>query len=406
MDTNLLKSLSGYLSPELISEASSLLGESNSGVTKALSGAMPTLLSGMLNNANNPSVMDGIFGLVSDKGFDSTKVLSSLPSLLSKSGNAAALGAGTNMLNLLFGNKQSGLFDLISSFAGVKSSSTSKLMGMAAPMVLGMIGKSGLNPGSLIKLLTSQEDEIHSALPSGFSDLMGYGKVEKDVKKTIHDMKTPEPDKPNNKWLWPLLLAVAALALFYFMRNCNKEEVVAPVEPVVDTVAVAPVVEAPKVDVDFVKLGNLLIVKLPNGVELNAPELGMENKLNLWLADPAKLVDKDTWFDFDRLLFDTGMATLQPKSQEQLKNIAEILMAYPNVEVKIGGYTDNVGDPKANLKLSEERAKTVMQNLVDMGIDAKRLTAEGYGEKHPVASNDTDEGKAQNRRIAMRVTKK
>ena len=54
MDTNLLKSLSGYLSPELISEASSLLGESNSGVTKALSGAMPTLLSGMLNNANNP----------------------------------------------------------------------------------------------------------------------------------------------------------------------------------------------------------------------------------------------------------------------------------------------------------------------------------------------------------------
>ncbi len=406
MDTNLLKSLSGYLSPELISEASSLLGESNSGVTKALSGPMPTLLSGMLNNANNPSVMDGIFGLVSDKGFDSTKVLSSLPSLLSKSGNAAALGAGTNMLNLLFGNKQSGLFDLISSFAGVKSSSTSKLMGMAAPMVLGMIGKSGLNAGSLIKLLTSQKDVIHSALPSGFSDLMGYGKVEKDVKKTIHDMKTPEPDKPNNKWLWPLLLAVAALALFYFMRNCNKEEVVAPVEPVVDTVAVAPVVEAPKVDVDFVKLGNLLIVKLPNGVELNAPELGMENKLNLWLADPAKLVDKVTWFDFDRLLFDTEMATLQPKSQEQLKNIAEILMAYPNVEVKIGGYTDNVGDPKANLKLSEERAKTVMQNLVDMGINAKRLTAEGYGEKHPVASNDTDEGKAQNRRIAMRVTKK
>ena len=105
MDTNLLKSLSGYLTPELISEASSLLGESNSGVTKALSGAMPTLLSGMLNNSNNPKVMDGIFGLVNDKGFDSTKVLSSLPSLLSGSGNAATLGAGTNMLNLLFGNK-------------------------------------------------------------------------------------------------------------------------------------------------------------------------------------------------------------------------------------------------------------------------------------------------------------
>ncbi len=406
MDTNLLKSLNGYLTPELISEASSLLGESNSGVTKALSGTMPTLLSGMLNNANNPKVMDGIFGLVNDKGFDSTKVLSSLPSLLSGSGNAATLGAGTNMLNLLFGNKQSGLFDLISSFAGVKSSSTSKLMGMAAPMILGMIGKSGLNAGSLIKLLTSQKDEIHSALPSGFSDLMGYGKIEKDVKKAIHNVRTPEPEKPKNKWLWPLLLAAAALALFYFMRNCNKEEVVAPVEPVVDTVAVAPVVEAPKVDVDFVHLGNLLIFKLPNGIELNAPELGVENKLNLWLADPAKVVDKDTWFDFDRLLFATGESTLLPKSQEQLKNVVEILKAYPNVELKIGGYTDNTGDPKANQKLSEDRAKSVMNEMVAMGIDAKRLTAEGYGEKHPVASNDTEEGKALNRRIAMRVTKK
>lgn len=406
MDTNLLKSLSGYITPELISQASSLLGESNSGVTKALSGSMPTLLSGLLNNASNPKVMDGIMGLISDKGFDSTQVLSSLPSLLSGSGNAATLGAGTNMLNMLFGNKQSGLFDLISSFAGIKSSSTSKLMGMAAPMILGMIGKSGLNAGSLIKLLTSQKDEIFGALPSGFSNLMGYGSIEKDVKKAIHNVKTPEPVKPANKWLLPLILVAAALALFYFMRNCNKEEVVAPVEPVMDTVVVAPVVEAPKVDVDFAHLGNLFLIKLPNGVELNAPELGMENKLNLWLADPAKLVDKDTWFDFDRLLFDTGMATLLPKSQEQLKNIVEILKAYPNTEVKIGGYTDNVGDPKANMKLSDDRAKSVMNEMVAMGIDAKRLKAEGYGEKHPVASNDTDEGKAQNRRIAMRVTKK
>jgi outer membrane protein OmpA-like peptidoglycan-associated protein len=399
MDTNLLKSLSGYLSPELISEASSLLGESNSGVTKALSGAMPTLLSGMLNNANNPKVMDGIFGLVNDKGFDSTKVLSSLPSLLSGSGNAATLGAGNSMLNMLFGNKQSGLFDLISSFAGVKSSSTTKLMGMAAPMILGMIGKSGLNAGSLIKLLTSQKDEIHSALPSGFSDLMGYGKIEKDVKKAIHNVRTPEPEKPKNKWLWPLLLAAAALALFYFMRNCNKEEVVAPVETVIDSVAVVETVVEPVIEA--------VKVMLPNGIEVNAATVdGLENQLFMWISNPDKLVDKDTWFEFDRLNFATNEATLLPESQEQLNNIVEILKAYPNVEVKIGGYTDNTGDPKANMKLSDERAKSVKNEIVAKGIDAKRLTSEGYGDQHPVASNDTEEGRAQNRRIAMRVTKK
>jgi len=399
MDNNLLKSLSGYITPELISEASSLLGESNSGITKALSGSVPTLLSGLLNNANNPKVMDGIMGLVNDKGFDSAKVLSSLPSLLSGRGNAATLGAGTNMLNMLFGNKQSGLMDLISSFAGIKSSSTSKLMGMAAPMVLGLIGKSGLNAGSLIKLLTSQKEEIFGALPSGFSNLMGYGSIEKDVKKAIHNVKTPEPVKPKNKWLLPVLLVVAALAIFYFMRYCNKEEVAAPVEPVIDTVAVVETVVEPVIE--------MVKVILPNGIEVNAATVdGLENQMFMWISNPDKLVDKDTWFEFDRLHFATNEATLLPESQEQLNNIVEILKAYPNVEIKIGGYTDNSGDPKANMKLSDERAKSVKNEIVAKGIDAKRITTEGYGDQHPVASNDTEEGRAQNRRIAVRVTKK
>jgi outer membrane protein OmpA-like peptidoglycan-associated protein len=303
------------------------------------------------------------------------------------------------MLNMLFGNKQSGLMDLISSFAGIKSSSTSKLMGMAAPMILGMIGKSGLNAGSLIKLLTSQKDEIFGALPSGFSNLMGYGSIEKDVKKAIHNVKTPEPVKPKNKWLLPVLLVAAALALFYFMRNCNKEEVVAPVEAVIDSVAVVEPVVEPVIE--------MVKVILPNGIEVNAATVdGLENQMFMWISNPDKLVDKDTWFEFDRLNFATNEATLLPDSQEQLNNIVEILKAYPNVEIKIGGYTDNTGDPKANMKLSDERAKSVKNEIVAKCIDAKRITSEGYGDQHPVASNDTEEGRAQNRRIAVRVTKK
>jgi K(+)-stimulated pyrophosphate-energized sodium pump len=65
-----------------------------------------------------------------------------------------------------------------------------------------------------------------------------------------------------------------------------------------------------------------------------------------------------------------------------------------------------VGDPAANLKLSGDRAKSVMNEIVKMGIATERLEAEGYGEQFPVASNDTEEGKASNRRIAVRVTKK
>ncbi len=128
------------------------------------------------------------------------------------------------------------------------------------------------------------------------------------------------------------------------------------------------------------------------------------NLVNFIKSD--KVVDKTTWFDFDRLTFKTGSATLEAKSQEQLKNVAEVLKAYPNVNIKLGGYTDNTGDANANLKLSNDRAQSVKTELVNMSISDSRLEAEGYGQEHPVATNDTDEGRAQNRRISVRVTKK
>jgi outer membrane protein OmpA-like peptidoglycan-associated protein len=153
-------------------------------------------------------------------------------------------------------------------------------------------------------------------------------------------------------------------------------------------------------------VANLFKLNLPDGTVLNVPENGIENQLVKFITDSSRPVDDTTWFNFDRLLFDTGSATLQPASQEQLNNIAAILKAYPNVHVKIGGYTDNVGDAAANLNLSKARAQSVMNAIVAAGIDPSRLEAQGYGEDHPVADNSTPEGRAQNRRIALRVTAK
>ncbi|GAB3735455.1 sodium-translocating pyrophosphatase [Spirosoma lituiforme] len=171
-----------------------------------------------------------------------------------------------------------------------------------------------------------------------------------------------------------------------------------------------PLEESTAADNDIVstpneRLGAFSIQKLTSGVDLNIPELGIENKLLAFIKSD-KAVDKTTWFDFDRLTFDTGKATLKPASQEQLKNIAEILKAYPAVNVKLGGYTDNTGNADSNLKLSQDRANSVRAELEKMGVDKDRLEAEGYGQEHPVASNDSQEGRAQNRRISIRVTKK
>jgi len=139
---------------------------------------------------------------------------------------------------------------------------------------------------------------------------------------------------------------------------------------------------------------------------LNVPENGVEAHLLAFIQDANRTPDKTTWFDFDRLLFATGSATLEPQSQEQLKNIAAILKAYPNVQIKIGGYTDNTGSADQNLKLSQDRANSVMAELVTLGIAQDRLTAQGYGEDHPVGDNSTEAGRALNRRISMLVTQK
>jgi outer membrane protein OmpA-like peptidoglycan-associated protein len=155
-----------------------------------------------------------------------------------------------------------------------------------------------------------------------------------------------------------------------------------------------------------VQLNRFIIWTLPDRVSLNIPQNGVEARLLAFIQDPSKGVEPATWFDFDRLLFNTDSATLRPESQEQLSNIAEILKAYPNAHIKIGGYTDNTGDPENNLNLSQERANGVMAELVKLGISPDRLEAQGYGEQFPVADNSTEEGRARNRRVSMRVTQK
>jgi outer membrane protein OmpA-like peptidoglycan-associated protein len=132
----------------------------------------------------------------------------------------------------------------------------------------------------------------------------------------------------------------------------------------------------------------------------------MEARLLVFVQDPTKTVDQVTWFDFDRLLFNTDSATLRPESQEQLGNIAAILKAYPNVSIKVGGYTDNTGDSRHNLELSQDRANVVVSELVALGISPNRLEAQGYGDQFPVGDNSTPEGRAKNRRISMKVTQK
>jgi len=152
-------------------------------------------------------------------------------------------------------------------------------------------------------------------------------------------------------------------------------------------------------------LGDFFSLKLPDGTELNIPSNGIENNLVKFISG-SDGITTDKWFNFDRINFNTGSSTLSDQSSEQVGNISDILKAFPNVTLKIGGYTDNTGSSEGNKNLSQKRADSVKAAIVAAGIDTARIVTEGYGDAHPVASNETEEGRAQNRRIAINVTAK
>lgn len=102
--------------------------------------------------------------------------------------------------------------------------------------------------------------------------------------------------------------------------------------------------------------------------------------------------------------FETGSDRLKSESQASLNEAVDVLKENPSVKVEIQGHTDNVGNADANMTLSQKRADAVKAYLVDKGIAANRLETKGYGANKPVSDNNTDAGRADNRRIEFKVT--
>lgn len=109
----------------------------------------------------------------------------------------------------------------------------------------------------------------------------------------------------------------------------------------------------------------------------------------------------------DKVYFDTNAAVIQERSFALLDAIAKTLADHPEVEqVSVEGHTDNQGKPFKNLSLSKKRAAAVVKYLTDKGVDAKRLKSQGFGQDKPIASNDTEDGQGQNRRVEFVITKR
>jgi len=103
----------------------------------------------------------------------------------------------------------------------------------------------------------------------------------------------------------------------------------------------------------------------------------------------------------DNITFDTGSSEVKPSSHNVLNNLASTMVRYDQTRVNVAGHTDSVGSDSDNLRLSQQRAYSVRNYLIDQGVQAYRMKAIGYGETRPIADNSTEQGKARNRRVEI-----
>ena len=218
-------------------------------------------------------------------------------------------------------------------------------------------------------------------------------------------MSTTEEKKESGLgFLLPLLLLALLAAGVYYLFGTgtsepDEEHAAAMVETANHDTTKSAAVEMMK---------ESLKVKLANGTEIDAYKGGIEDRLVAFLNSDYKKLGadslKNTWFDFDNLNFKTGSAELTPESQKQVDNMAAILKAYPGVKIKIGGYTDKVGEEAVNKKLSGDRATSVKTALDKVGVGSQVVGAEGYGSalaKYPADAPESE--RVTDRRVSVSV---
>lgn len=140
---------------------------------------------------------------------------------------------------------------------------------------------------------------------------------------------------------------------------------------------------------------------------------GMESQMITFLKEDGYKnaasddVLKDTWYNFDNVNFKMNSATvLEPGSEGQIENIAKILKAYPEVKIKVGGYTDNVGNPAVNKDISQKRADFIKAELGKLGVANQVTDAEGYGSEFAtVPAEASNDERAVDRKMAVRFVK-
>lgn len=433
MSLQLIDLIKGQLGPAMITQAASQYGESENTVSAAVNALVPVVIAALAENAHNPAVI---------------KALKDAPTLGFTSNLLTATSTPfiTDVEKDMFAGKRDTIVSTVAGFSNIKESSASHLLNAATGAALATAGKyaesHSLDDQGIVRLLEQQKDSLAQYLPAGFN----YGNTHTtsthtevpaaaatsaaaasasrpvaEPVKTVHEDKGVHVTRSGNThaapeksggsiWKWIITLALLGiLAYFFFSRNEHKDPNPAVTDSTIvndsgmvnanDTAATA----APKKDLVDIDLNGKKLKGLANGMESKLIEFLKSAEYNHATDD----VLKDKWFDFDNITFVFGSANqLEPGSEVQLQNVADILKAYPDAKIKIGGYTDKKGDAAVNKKLSQDRADYLKSELTKLGVGSQISGAEGYGSEFAtVPADKSDSERSIDRKMAVRFQK-
>jgi OOP family OmpA-OmpF porin len=390
----LLGLVSRELTPDLVHKAALQLGENEDRTRSALSTSIPsvlTTLSDVVSSTDGAQHLSSIIHKVDSRSNTST-VASRISSSLGRD-------EGVTLFDAEAGDRAGPLAEAVARTSGVRAESAKKLLGGATGATLLALGRNfgRMGPDGLQAMLRQQRGQFVAQLPGPVASLFNghakAGTVTERVATTERYATGPAirelPHPRRTGWIVPLVL-LAALILIGIPLLRGLRHAATPVRQVshvAETVPGQPEVRTP--------------VVLPNGTQLSLSRGSAAYALSNFLAGsnptPAR-------FTLTPMNFGFNSTQLTPESMTTVNDVAAILKAYPTAAIRVESHTDNIGTEEANLQLSEARSAAVRGMLMARGVDASRIETAGLGRTNPIASNDTEAGRAQNRRTDIVVT--
>ncbi len=407
MASNLIEMFNNTVGELLIKQASGMLSESAESTTTGVKSIVPSLLGTLIQKGRTEAGAEELMLYMAEQNIDGSILSNVTASLQGGIETEKLMYQGAGILRYLLDEKLSPVVDIISGSSGLRTSSATSLLKLAAPLVLGILGKQvrekGLDAKGLKTLLADQSESVRQSIPPGVGKMLGMGALSAEyapptVQKIISPASHIEKSTFSKLLPW-IILGLTSLALFYFVeKGCGATPEASAVEPEVtkakDTVIATPLAEPEN---------ELRNYALPGGHTLNVLPGSFTGRLTDFLAS-TDIGEK--CFAFDQVDFENGSFKITADSDVQLEELATIMKAYPYLRISIEGHTDDEGDDVKNKSLSKERAKVIKSWLTEKSIEAGRIDTKGLGEENPVATNKTEMGREKNRRVEVCVKKK